>query len=155
MDTSPPPLRIGTETTTWSIKDFPTVLRKAILAAAQSQHVNVAEWLTGHFTRYGLDGVEVRPGRQIGQIGQTGQTLPVIPAAPGSSAVADLCRLVDAVVVFAQHREQLPKGLAGTVSRRLRDALRPVPPRTKKGAGGTTTPPLSPLGRSALTHRRS
>jgi hypothetical protein len=106
-------LALGTETSTWAIKDFSVVLRQQITQAARRHDCTVADWLHGHFQRHGIDGLQIDPVK-------LNQVEPVSSA----NGVDELCRLTEAAARLAETRDRMPRSLSGAVSKRLRDALR-------------------------------
>jgi hypothetical protein len=118
-------LELGTEFTTWAIKDFSANLRQQITREARLADCTVAEWLHGYFQKFGIAGRQVHPVKITA-------VEPV--AANGSGSIEDLCKLTEAAAKLAEYREKMPKALAGALSRRLREAVRQPeasPPRPK------------------------
>ena len=55
-------ISLGTERTTWAIKDFSVVLRQQIIHASRQQpNCTVADWLHGYFQRHGINGQQFAP----------------------------------------------------------------------------------------------
>jgi hypothetical protein len=110
-------MTIGTETATWAVKDFSVELRRQITKAAQRQNCTVAEWLHGHFQRFGVDGHEFTPVK-ITEVER--------PPTPSASSVEDLCRIAEATAKLAETRERMPRamrGLSAALTRQMREAL--------------------------------
>ena len=109
-------LHIGTEFAAWQIKDFSVALRKAITEAARRQDATNAEWLHGHFTRYGVEGVEVA---------QTRQTLP----GQTGPAAADLAHLIGLAEAAAKLATAPDLAVVKTARIAVRKALLAVQPQ--------------------------
>jgi hypothetical protein len=112
-------LHLGTEFAAWQIKDFSVALRKAITEAARRQDATNAEWLHGHFTRYGLDGVEVARAA-ANPANFTGQTAADLAHLIGlAEAAAKLAAAPDLPVVTTARRAVRAAILAGRPQRLL------------------------------------
>ena len=138
--------RIGTEAAVWSIKDFSVSLRQEIIRAARQQGCTVAEWLHGHFQRFGVGEARFAPVKLT----------PLNPGSPGdlAGAVAELATLIDAAARFAEVRDKLPTGVATALGRRLKAAAASGADRTRRhGASGGCHHPKPEAGEAAH-HRR-
>lgn len=111
-------LPLGTDVANWQIKDFSVALRRQITEAARQGEMTVADWLHNYFTRHGIDGP------------------PGLPVKFDRFAVRqdDLARLVELAARFAETRERMPRGLAGELSRVLRESVRATLPPLQKVA---------------------
>ena len=53
---------LGTDRTTWAVKDFSVVLRQQIIQASrQEPNCTVADWLHGYFQKHGINGQRFTP----------------------------------------------------------------------------------------------
>jgi hypothetical protein len=93
----------------WTIKAVPTATKNKVITAARKEALTVGQWLERRVNEWLADGAPVN-----------------VPPAP--AAIDDLCRLTEAAAKLAEYRERMPKGLAGALGRRLREAVRPPKP---------------------------
>lgn len=56
-----PPVELGPEVGPWNIAKFSTTIREQIVQAARREGCSVADWLHGHFVRFGVAAVKFDP----------------------------------------------------------------------------------------------
>jgi hypothetical protein len=131
------PQQIG-DLAVWLVKGFSVDMRRQITRAAKGRDCTVAEWLHGHFERYGIDGVAVTPVKLI-----AANPSPTTPAA--TTPVADLVMLVEAAARLAEAGDGMPKMLRAALAKSIRVAavqrMLPVPVAP---AADTTAPEPAP-----------
>jgi len=89
--------RLGTEVANWSIKAFSVEMREQINRAARQADCTVAEFLHGHFVRFGIAGQQFDPVKldQDYPPPSASSSAPV-PAAAVATLVDAACRLAAA-----------------------------------------------------------
>jgi len=110
-------LSLGDEFDTWAIKSFSAKLRRQITGAARRQGCTVAEWLHGHFQRFGVDGDEFAPVK-IAAVEPADSPAEI----PGIDMAASLVNLAGQPGITKENRN-LANRLAGIILRRATQSL--------------------------------
>jgi hypothetical protein len=130
--------QLGTATATWAIKDFSVALRQEITRAARQADCTVAEWLHGHFQRFGVGEASFSPVK----LDPVKPSPSAPPTAEPAATVTELAALLETAVRFEEVKDRLPQRTRAALSRRLKAAVTSGgPPAREYGAGRKMLPP--------------